>query len=180
MKLKDLHNIRQKVKTKNNLSDADQIVNIVKDLKARGDTADIVADEEGGIQMIYIQTQRMKQSFKQNPDIIFMDATYKTNKQGYTLQCLAAMNEQGCGEPVAYAFLLSKSLSHMCDLFKQQNRDWERIKTFMVDKEKTQIKVLQKNFEDANVLPCSNTNTNTEKKKLLSWSENQRQKKKNY
>lgn len=27
----------------------------------------------------------MKQTFQKSPDIIFMDATYKTNKQGFTM-----------------------------------------------------------------------------------------------
>lgn len=52
IKLKDLHNIRQVKNKQNKLSDADQIVSIVEDLKARGDPA----DKGGSIQIIYIQT----------------------------------------------------------------------------------------------------------------------------
>lgn len=160
MMLKDIHNIKQQVKksARNNLSEAELMMDIVENLKDEGYTVELESDSSGQFQMLFIQSPAMCSAFQRNPDIVFVDATYKTSKQGYVLQCFAIENEHATVEHVAYAFLRHETeqyLSKVCSLFKQQNSSWQNIKMFFVDKDSIEIKVLRDIFEGATVLLCS-------------------------
>lgn len=146
-------NSKLKRSAQNDQSEAELMVNIVKNLKEKGYTAEIEADDSGHFQMLFIQSTEMCCAFKRNPDVVFVDSTYKTSRQGCVLQCLAVENEHGTVEHVAYAFLgheTEQYLSKVCSLFKQRNPSWRNIKMFFVDKDATEIKVLR-----VKVLLCS-------------------------
>ena len=80
VKLKDLHNIKQQIKQEkqNNQSDAEQIVSVVKNMQDSGHSAEILADDGGSIQMIFIQ---MRQAFQKIQTLyLLMPLTKQTNK----------------------------------------------------------------------------------------------------
>lgn len=73
---------------------------------------------------MYMQTSEMKQTFDLYPDTAFIDATYKTNRQGFALQCLTVENSSGKAENIAYCSLREENedmLSQMCSIFKKYN-----------------------------------------------------------
>uniref|UniRef100_A0A8D9AW04 Protein FAR1-RELATED SEQUENCE 6 n=1 Tax=Cacopsylla melanoneura TaxID=428564 RepID=A0A8D9AW04_9HEMI len=115
--LKDIHNL--KVIKDSNLEST------IKYLESTGGYVEVVA-REGKLEGIFFQDEIMKNSFKQNPELVLLDATYCLNSLAMPLYILMVINGNGQGQ-VAAVFILahetSANLIKMLDIFKTTNPD---------------------------------------------------------
>ena len=99
----------------------------------------------------------MKQMFAKFPGIIFMDNTYNICSEGYILNAILVEDQDGSGKPVAYCFMrreTKETLEKIIDVFCENN-DTSRINVIMVDKDLTEISVLESKIPAAHIQICS-------------------------
>ena len=138
--MRDIHNIAWNLKSQGEItpssSPVNNVCNWVTD-KYPHMKMEIVL-EDNTVVGIFFQDPQMMSAFDRFPEVVLMDATYKTNNQDmplYTMLCI-----DGNGETqVAASFLLQKevetSIRKMIQLFKKANPKWSSIKVVMTDKD---------------------------------------------
>lgn len=78
--------------------------------KLRSEEGNIVhvdTDEEGEVNMIYIQLRDQRELYSKFPKVIQLDATHRTNKVDMPLYTIIVKDNFGIGQPVCY-FLFAK------------------------------------------------------------------------
>ncbi|XP_019646381.1 PREDICTED: uncharacterized protein LOC109486916 [Branchiostoma belcheri] len=75
---KDLHNLRASLQQG---TEADAVIRALEDIlhNDKGAKIAVVLDQDQTLEALYLQTSAMVSSFSSFPEILFMDATYKTN-----------------------------------------------------------------------------------------------------
>jgi hypothetical protein len=66
----------------------------------------------------------MKETLAKNPDVLFLDTTYRVNIENFCLQAFVVMDKDGFGQPVCLVFLRNEkepTLRPVFGKFKQEN-----------------------------------------------------------
>ena len=113
--------------------------------------------EDNTVVGIFFQDPQMMSAFDRFPEVVLMDATYKTNNQDmplYTMLCI-----DGNGESqVAASFLVQKedeaSIRKMIQLFKKANSKWSSIKVVMTDKDMMERAIIKSEIPQAALQIC--------------------------
>ena len=101
---------------------------------------------KGEIDCISLTTKHMKLFFNEYPEIVLLDTTHKTNKNGYKLLSFMVHDCNGNGQHIQHSFLnretagnFQNAITHL----KKVNKNWDKIKAFMIDKDFTEMRVLE-------------------------------------
>ena len=124
---------------------------------AGGITTILQSDENNYFDIIYFQTSETKQMFAKFPGIIFMDNTYNVCSEGYILNAILVEDQDSSGKPVAYSFMRRETkecLEKIIDIFCEQN-DTSKANDIMVDKDLTEINLLEEKIPHAHIQICS-------------------------
>ncbi|KAK3909693.1 hypothetical protein KUF71_019702 [Frankliniella fusca] len=106
---------------------------------------DIFHEEEPKkeIAYIYFQTSAMRKNLEQYPEVLGMDTTYQSNKNGMHLSVMLCVDNHGHGRVVGYCFLhrettqiLQATLKHFLELNPEAA---SRVRTIIVDKDQKEI-----------------------------------------
>lgn len=115
---KDLHNMRASVQ---GTDEVEQLINEIENRRSKHNAKIVpVTDESKELQVLFIQTPHMQRAFQAFPEVLLLDATYKTNKLKMPL--FVFLVQDGCGnsQVVSYAFVASEQLhnvSAVLDIF---------------------------------------------------------------
>ena len=147
----DLHRLIARIKKekKNGFTEDELIINVlenfVKDNEYNAVT--INPNKSGVIDAISITTKNMKILFKNFHEIVLMDSTHKTNKNNYKLLSFMVHDSNGNGQHVQHSFISKESTGNFQNAithFQKSNKDWRNIRAFVVDKDFTEIAVIEK------------------------------------
>ena len=152
--LKDLHNIQSNIKKKDkdiNKGPLEQVHAIFSERP--GAIVEYITDDNN-LKTIFFQDETMKSSFRNFPEVILVDATYKTNNMRMPLYFILSVDGNGQSEIVAL-FLLTQEeeilLSSVIKLFKNHNSSWKDVKVILTDKDMSERNVLGKAMTQANL-----------------------------
>ena len=154
--LKDLHNIQTNMK-KRKLADVNSQLELVNQtLTSKGGLVEYVTvDNE--LKALFYQDPSMRRTFNAFPEVILVDATYKTNNLRMPLYMIISIDGNGQSEIVA-VFLLTEedetSLTQVIDIFKKNNPSWENVRVILTDKDMIERNVLSKAMPQANLQLC--------------------------
>ena len=102
--------------------------------------------EDGTVVGLFFQDPQMMSAFDRFPEVVLMDATYKTNNQDMALYMMLCIDGNGESQ-VAASFLIQKedetSIQKMIKLFKAANPKWSNIKVVMTDKDMTERAIIK-------------------------------------
>ncbi|XP_077537073.1 uncharacterized protein LOC144149387 [Haemaphysalis longicornis] len=143
---KDLHNLKQQ----KNRDDAAQLMAAIAECR-RKDNAKIipVTDESQELQILYIQTPHMRKAFDAFPEVLLLDATYRTNKLRMPLFVFVVEDGAGRSHVVAYAFVASEQqhvVTKLLDIFVKENTAASKTSVVVVDKDFTEISAVRESF----------------------------------
>jgi hypothetical protein len=117
-------------------------------------TFEVVRDDDQQLEMIYFQTSRMKEAFRNFPAAVFVDSAYKINIQNFSLLALVVEDAHGFGQPVCLALLKNERpelLIAFFNKFKKANPAWLLLKAAFVKKTFTQQKTVVQAFPTCNI-----------------------------
>ncbi|XP_055355045.1 zinc finger SWIM domain-containing protein 1-like [Paramacrobiotus metropolitanus] len=119
----------------------------------------VAEDETNALRIVFLQTTVMKQTFTRNPEVIFLDSTYRINMEHYTLYAMVVQDENGFGQPVAIGFVDNERADTL-GLFFDHVKEFtsaatSKVEAIFVDQDSTQIAVLQERFIDVPLLICA-------------------------
>lgn len=157
---RDLANIRGKTEReeRQGRDEEDVLEEVLKDIQKKDSGAfiDVVTNQKTEqILCITLITSTMQNNFDQNPNICFLDGTYKVNLENYCLYAMVATDRHGKGRPVALAFMPSEKAANIdafFESFKKAHKNWNQIEIIFVDKDYNEIRALRKHFPDVHVL----------------------------
>lgn len=146
----DLHNVKRNCHGRD---EAEQLLQEIEKCRQQHRAKIIpITDENEELQILFIQTPHMQQAYKSFPEVVFLDATYRTNKLKMPLFVFVV--QDGCGESqvIAYAFVASEQCHHvteMLNLFVKENPCSENTGVIVVDKDFTEISAIRSAFPSA-------------------------------
>ncbi|CAF1023307.1 unnamed protein product [Brachionus calyciflorus] len=106
---------------------------------------------------IFIQLNSMKQWYKNYPEIIHIDTTFNLNLEKFDLLTMLAQDSNLKGVPIAYCFIRSETnenLNWIYSTFSKYN-DIIKNKVIMVDKDLSNIDILERVFICSRILLCT-------------------------
>lgn len=143
----DLHNVKR---NRHGRDEAKQFVQEIDKCRQQHRAKTIlITDENEELQILFIQTIHMQQAYKSFPEVVLLDATYRTNKLKMPLFVFVVLD--GCGEcqVIAYAFVASEQCHHiteMLNLFVKENPCSENTGVIVVDKDFSEISAIRSAF----------------------------------
>ncbi|KAM7303421.1 uncharacterized protein ISCGN_013379, partial [Ixodes scapularis] len=144
---KDLYNLRQETYRQD---EANMLLKEVSQCKMTYDAnVLIITDENKELQILFVQTPHMQQAFDCFPEVLLLDATYRTNKLRMPFFVLMVQDGAGCSHVVAYAFVSSEQqhvVTRLLELFVQENPATANTKVVVVDKDFTEINAVRTTF----------------------------------
>ncbi|KAL3208550.1 hypothetical protein MRX96_039011 [Rhipicephalus microplus] len=103
---KDIQNLKCARRGQN---EAIQLLQEMNNLKAKyGAKVLPITDENKELQILFFQTPHKQQAFKCFPEVVLLDATYRTNKLRMPLFAMVVQDGSGLSHVVAYAFVASE------------------------------------------------------------------------
>ncbi|XP_047140739.1 uncharacterized protein LOC105846787 [Hydra vulgaris] len=159
---KDIWNIKDKIRQKekicpssrNVLNVAELLVKVVE--KRRESDLGLVSQygmsDDNTLQYLFVQTSVMRSIFSKFPEHICIDTTYCLNNSGMPLVSFLCMDGNGFSHVIAFALIANESevmLSQIFKTFKAYNASWNSIKTFMIDKDMSELTRLEQNFPNS-------------------------------
>ncbi|CAF1332259.1 unnamed protein product [Didymodactylos carnosus] len=155
--VKDIANVLNKVTTNNIPSQSIAVQKILNEIKSLDPTAtiDINVGENDQMDMIFIATSKMKENFQTFHHIIFFDATYKINIDSFCLDVFLVEDGHGIGQPVGIGLLAHEAQENIRQLllkFQSTYTNYEVIKTFMIDKDFSEMAMTRELFPSSTVL----------------------------
>ena len=136
--LKDIHNLRTKLKSSNN-KDLTTLQSAISHLsKCNGAYVKLVTNESSELRGLYFQDARMCDISQTYPEFLCIDATYKVNDLRMPLYVLLIENGNGESEVVGMWLVADETeemMTEMIKLFKEQNPNWDQVQTVMSDKD---------------------------------------------
>ena len=158
---KDIINVRKKINHEklNGRTQVEVLSDMLNQLvdKDPNSTTILQSDENNDFDILFFHTSEMKQMFAKFPGIILMDNTYNVCSEGDILKAILVEDQNGSGKPVAYSFRrreTKESLEKIIDIFCDQN-DTSKVNVIMVDKDLTEINLLEENIPHAHIQICS-------------------------
>ncbi|XP_049512631.1 uncharacterized protein LOC125940449 [Dermacentor silvarum] len=76
-------------------------------------------NNENNLQFILIQTSHMREMFEKYPEVIFVDGTYKVNRENYVLYSILVEDGRGRGRCVCYAFVRNETTEIVRPMFEK-------------------------------------------------------------
>lgn len=122
-----------------------------------GAAVKVVIDENNYLLGIYFQDERMKIMFNLYPDLVIFDATYTLNNRKMPLFVLLVIDGDGNSEIAALFFIKSESreaTGPILDYFKETNKNWDKTKIFLGDKDWADRSIFQEKFPNAALQIC--------------------------
>lgn len=147
--LKDMHNLKSN--SENNLEET------VQYLESLNGYVEVVAQDRK-LEGIFFQDSSMKYAFKQNPEMVLLDATYCLNSLYMPLYILLVINGNGQGQVAGLFLLAHETADHikiMLNIFKQQNLDSNKIQLVFTDKDFSERNAIKEVFPETRLLLCS-------------------------
>jgi hypothetical protein len=114
-------------------------------------------DEDGVLESVVIVLESGKIWYAQNPDILHIDGTYKTNVENYILFVFLIQNDRLNGLPVAFAFMRHEDNITLEFVYRHvtQVLDPSRVGLVMVDKDLSNIDFINRYYQKAQVYLCT-------------------------
>ncbi|CAF1606765.1 unnamed protein product [Rotaria magnacalcarata] len=157
---KDINNFKQKIKFNlvGNRTDAELLQVWIDEIlnENPNNSIQIKLNEDGNLECLYIQTMQMKAWLEKYPNILHLDSTIKVNIENYQLYICMAQNANLKGVPVSYCLMNSGNKDNL-EFFYAAMRDLndlQKTQVIMVDKDLTNIDILQHFFDKARILLC--------------------------
>ncbi|CAF1492282.1 unnamed protein product [Adineta steineri] len=157
---KDINNIKQKLKFNliGNSTDPELLQSWIDEMLSQNkiNSVQIKTDENGILQCLFIQTSQMKTWFEKYINIAHIDSTFKINIENYQLYVCLVQNANLKGVPVAYC-LMNSGIKENLEFFyaaMSKNNDLTKTQVVIVDKDLTNIDILQQYFNNAKILLC--------------------------
>ncbi|KAE9115003.1 hypothetical protein PF006_g19376 [Phytophthora fragariae] len=122
-----------------------------------GNVARICKNSDSVATCIVFQTTGMPKMFSLFPEVLLVDSTHKTNDLRYKLFSFMITDAYGKGQFAQHALVDQETDANMelaVEAFQENNKDWAQVAVIMVDKDLTEIGVLEKKFPNARVLLC--------------------------
>ena len=115
-------------------------------------------DTENNVYAIFYQNQFMKELYSKYADTLFIDSTYKLNKNKYPCLVLAVKDQFGEAQVVGIAVMAYERkpiLRSILEFFSKNNSNYiNNTKSLMIDKDLKEDDVLAEFFPTAQVLYC--------------------------
>lgn len=154
--LKDIHNIRTKLKSSN--TDMTTLQSAIDHLSAcNGAYVKLMTNENSELRGLFFQDARMREIFQAYPEFLCIDATYKVNDLRMPLYILLVENGNGQSEIVGMWLVADETeemMTEMIKLFKDQNPNWDKVITVMSDKDFVEREVIKKEIPQAKLKIC--------------------------
>lgn len=155
--MKDLNNIKSTIVTSNDELPK-KITELGSKFAAENDcnTFEILVDENGELDAIFIQSKFGKQLFAENGYYFQMDGTYSTNMEKFSLYLILTQDKTCVGRIIAACLLRNEdcvSIGTFLELFKKYNNT-SCLQTAIVDKDASEIKALTDSFPSINIVLC--------------------------
>lgn len=158
---KDILNAKRKVNSEiiNGRTQGEILSDLLNELNKKDPNATTIlqSDENNDFDLLFFQTSEMKQMFAKFPGMIFIDNTYNVCSEGYILNSILAEDSDGSGKPVAYCFMrreTKETVEKVIDMFCEHN-DTSKVNVIMVDKDLTEISVLEDTLSHARIQICT-------------------------
>lgn len=102
---KDVHNLRQVASSSGTTED--ELLKVLENCiwNDPACTVSLIFHEDDELELLYIQTSRMKETAQNFPEVLLMDSTYRCNNRKMPLSTMMAMDGNSAGQVVAYALL---------------------------------------------------------------------------
>ena len=144
---KDSHNMRQKL-TGSPDSTEDKLIEVLQKWAETDQELSVVimVDDDEELELLYIQSGRMKKVHFTYPVVLIMDSTYQVNNRELPLSSILVMDGNGEGRVVAHAILKNEwqeTLRHFLVQFKEQNPCVCDSRAFLVDKDFNETALLK-------------------------------------
>ena len=152
---KDILNVKQKFSSEQvNGRTQGEILSDMLNEQTRKDpngTTILQTDENNDFDFLFFQTSEMKKMFAKFPEMIFIDNTYNVCSEGYILNAILVGDQDGSGKPVAYCYMKRETKETLEKIID----DTSQINVIMVDKDLTEISILESKIPDAHIQICS-------------------------
>ena len=116
-----------------------------------------MVDDDEELELLYIQSRRMKKLCATYPEVLIMDSTYQVNNRKLPLSSILVMDGNGEGRVVAHAILKNdrqETLRHFLVQFKEHNPCVQDSRVFLVDKDFNETVLLKEIWSEAQVFLC--------------------------
>lgn len=127
-----------------------------------------VSTEDNELSMVFYASTQMKETLRRFPEHILVDATYCLNRNRMPLIVFMVTDGNNCSKCVAIALVKSEQLHLVTSVFNCMKSlpGSENIKTFMCDKDFTEMKVIESLFPEASIEICLFHTMKAMKKKI--------------
>ncbi|KZR98796.1 Uncharacterized protein APZ42_005624, partial [Daphnia magna] len=125
-------------------------------LCAGGSIIHVDTDNEGEINLIYIQLQEQVELFSKYPEVIQLDGTHRTNKLGMPLYTIMIKDNYGLGQPACFFFVREETTARIkagLTYFSKDN-DVRKTEVFITDKDCAEIGAAKEIFVNAKHKLC--------------------------
>ncbi|XP_037512314.2 uncharacterized protein LOC119389173 [Rhipicephalus sanguineus] len=144
---RDLHNLKNKGRKRD---EADELIQVIEELQSTQQARIVpITDENQELQILFIQSSYMKKVFASFPEVLLVDATYRTNKLRMPLFVFVIEDGFGRSHVVAYAFVASEQqhvVTQLLQTFVKENEEAARTNVVVVDKDFTEINAVRETF----------------------------------
>ena len=108
------------------------------------------------IDRMFIQTPMMAKYYQKYHDVIFMDATYNTNKHGLALAIISGISSEGKNIMLGISFLARESIDHYQWLLRTlvEFNDGIEPRTIMTDFDSSMCGAIEATFSKTQHLLC--------------------------
>ena len=95
------------IKKRDGSTDDELLKNVLNSFcqDSKHNSCTVHADESGEIDAVSLTTKHMKLIFQKFPEILLVDTTHKTNKDGYKLLSFLVHDSNGNGQHVQHTFM---------------------------------------------------------------------------
>ncbi|KAK3919757.1 Protein FAR1-RELATED SEQUENCE 5, partial [Frankliniella fusca] len=120
---------------------------------------DVTKEDNGTLKYVFIQTSAMRKNVELYGRVILLDHSYKINKNRMPVCCMMVMDGAGSGRSAGYAFVINKratTVKEVVKCFREAITEplAKKVKTFVIDKDPSEIAAIQAVFPDAQVQLC--------------------------
>lgn len=144
---KDIQNMKTSMKRGD---DVENLMQVIRDLREKEKATVItITDENKELQVLYVQTRQMHRMFEGYPEVLILDATYRTNKHRMPLFVFMVEDGAGASHVVAYAFVASEQqhvVTKLLETFVNENSKAACTNVVIVDKDFTEISAIRGAF----------------------------------
>jgi len=156
----DLRNVKSNLKSveRRCKCEGDLLVHTVEDLLSNDleSKVKIISDHQNDIQAVCFMSGRMQRLYKEYGQVLFVDATYKLNIEGFPLLVFLVEDGTGVGVPVMFGFVKYETADILQTVLQwfTSSIDTSVTQVIMVDKDIKMLHLLQSSFSTCAVLLC--------------------------